>query len=61
MVMSPEFERDEQTLGFKETGKCRLQVGSCNFGKCKNKQDKIDPKLGFVLLNGVYNLMLCNY
>ena len=37
------------------------KLGGRRFGQFENKQDKIDPKLGFAPLNGVYCPILCNY
>jgi hypothetical protein len=37
------------------------KVGGCHFGKLKNKQDKIDPKLGFALLNDLYSTILHSF
>ena len=42
------------------TALCK-KVGGRHFWKFENKQDKIDPKLGFALLNSVYSFMLHNY
>jgi len=42
------------------TAICKI-VGGCHFRQFGNKQDKIDPKLGFAVLNGVYSPMLPNY
>jgi hypothetical protein len=37
------------------------KVGGHHFGKFENKQDKIDPKLGLALLNGLYSPILHSY